>query len=228
VWDLHYPAPISTQHEYPIGAVPHDTPRNPLGPTALPGQYTVKLTVNGQSSTAPLTVKLDPRVKTSFPALQQKFALETRLANALSNCSEAVLEAESLRGQIKKLTPKASGNASEAVKSLDTKLAALLDGPEKPAPTSPRGLKDVNGDIYSLYGIASGNDSVAKDADTAPTSALIAATTKVESEVVPLQKEWNQIKSEIPAVNQRLKAANLSPLRVEMDAGGEESGVDRE
>ena len=228
VWDLHYPAPISAQHEYPIAAVPHDTPRNPLGPTALPGQYTVKLTVNGQSSTAPLTVKLDPRVKTPFPALQQKFGLETRLATALSNSSEAVLEAGSLRKQIKKLTPQPTGNVGDALKSLDTRLATLLDGPEKPNPTSPRGLKDVNGDIYALYGAASGNDSVAKDADAAPTSALSAATSTVEGEVAPLQKSWSEIKSEIPAIEQQLKAANLPPLRVEIDAGVEESGVDRE
>jgi hypothetical protein len=32
VWDLHYPAPDSTRHDYPIAAIPHDTPRFPLGP----------------------------------------------------------------------------------------------------------------------------------------------------------------------------------------------------
>ena len=37
VWDLHYPAPVSTRHDYPIAAIPHDTPRFPLGPTVLPG-----------------------------------------------------------------------------------------------------------------------------------------------------------------------------------------------
>src|SRR5262249_15679507 len=32
VWDLRYATPNSTQHEYPISAVPHKTPRNPRGP----------------------------------------------------------------------------------------------------------------------------------------------------------------------------------------------------
>ena len=39
VWDLHYAAPTSLRHEYPISAVPRDTPRSPLGPNALPGEY---------------------------------------------------------------------------------------------------------------------------------------------------------------------------------------------
>ncbi|MBV9622899.1 MAG: glycoside hydrolase, partial [Acidobacteria bacterium] len=44
IWDLRYPSPLASEHEYPIAAVPHNTPRYPLGPSALPGQYTVRLT----------------------------------------------------------------------------------------------------------------------------------------------------------------------------------------
>jgi photosystem II stability/assembly factor-like uncharacterized protein len=227
VWDLHYPSPVSTQHEYPIAGVPHNTPRNPLGPTALPGQYTVKLTVNRQSLTTPLTVKMDPRVKTLLPALQQKFALESRLANDLSRSSEAVLQAKSLQEQIKKTPNQAAG---DAVKALAAKLTALLDGPEKPAsqPSAPA-LNDVNGDVYSLYGAASGNDSVAKDADTAPTPALLAATTKAESELAPLMKAWEQIKSaDLAAANQKLKAAGATELRLTAKPNAEDNGMDRE
>ncbi len=36
--------PIPLRHEYPIAAIPGDTPRYPLGPTALPGTYTARLT----------------------------------------------------------------------------------------------------------------------------------------------------------------------------------------
>ncbi len=229
VWDLHYPSPVSTQHEYPISSTPHDAPRNPLGPSALPGQYTVKLTVNGQASTVPLTVKLDPRVKATPLALQQKFALETRLANDLSQSSEAVLQAESVRKQIKKLSAQASGGTGDALKSLDAKLAALLDGPEKPARTSVRGLKDMNGDVFSLYGAVSGNDSVAKDADAAPTAAQLSTTAAVEKEIAPHLTNWNQIKAtDLAAINQQLKSANIPELKLEVNPDAAESAVDQE
>ncbi len=81
VWHLHYPAPDSPRHEYPIAAIPGDTPRYPLGPTALPGSYTARLTANAKSYTATFTVRMDPRVQISSASLEKKFQLEMRLAS---------------------------------------------------------------------------------------------------------------------------------------------------
>ncbi|HXM76097.1 MAG TPA: glycoside hydrolase, partial [Thermoanaerobaculia bacterium] len=64
VWDLHSPPPDVLEHEYPISAIPGDTPRHPLGPAALPGAYTVRLSAFGRAWTAPLAVRMDPRVTT--------------------------------------------------------------------------------------------------------------------------------------------------------------------
>src|SRR6185437_1255998 len=52
VWDLRYAPPTTTQHEYPISAIPYRTPRYPLGPLVLPGSYTVRLTADGKTQTA--------------------------------------------------------------------------------------------------------------------------------------------------------------------------------
>src|SRR6185437_1875654 len=73
VWDLRYPEPGAATRDFPISAVPHDTPLEPLGVLALPGAYTVKLTVDGTTLTRPLTVKMDPRASITAPALQQQF-----------------------------------------------------------------------------------------------------------------------------------------------------------
>ncbi len=50
-------APTATHYDYPIAAVPHRTPLAPQGPLVVPGTYTVRLTVDGKSETAPLTVR---------------------------------------------------------------------------------------------------------------------------------------------------------------------------
>src|SRR5439155_1392976 len=75
VWDLHGAPPPALQHEYPISAIPGDTPRDPRGPWVLPGSYTVRLTVDGMTLTQPLAVRMDPRLRPGPGALEQQFAL---------------------------------------------------------------------------------------------------------------------------------------------------------
>jgi photosystem II stability/assembly factor-like uncharacterized protein len=83
VWDLRFPPPLTKQHEYPMTAIPGDTPREPLGPLVLPGTYTVKLTVDGKALTRSLTVKLDPRVRMSPTDLTSQLGLQRRIIAAL-------------------------------------------------------------------------------------------------------------------------------------------------
>jgi photosystem II stability/assembly factor-like uncharacterized protein len=83
VWDLRFSPPLTKQHEYPMTAIPGDTPREPLGPLVLPGTYTVKLTVDGKALTRSLTVKLDPRVRMSPTDLTSQLGLQRRIIAAL-------------------------------------------------------------------------------------------------------------------------------------------------
>ncbi len=100
VWDLRYTTPVATHYEYPISAVPHETPLAPQGLLALPGNYVVRLSVDGKVLTAPLTIKMDPRVTVSKPDLDDLFKLEYELAGKLTRSSEAALQAHSIREQI--------------------------------------------------------------------------------------------------------------------------------
>ncbi len=62
IWDLRYPGGGGGKGGYSMAAIYKDTPSG-QGQMVAPGQYTVKLTVAGQSYVQPLTVKMDPRVK---------------------------------------------------------------------------------------------------------------------------------------------------------------------
>ncbi len=85
-WDMHYdPIPgVSTGRRGggdESGAVPHRTYTGVMSPWVAPGTYTVRLTSNGQTTTQPITVKMDPRVKIT-PEVQRLFALTTQIQNA--------------------------------------------------------------------------------------------------------------------------------------------------
>ena len=221
VWDLRYPAPDSLRYQYPISAVPHDTPRVPLGPLALPGEYTARLTVNGHTFTAPLTVKMDPRVKTPSAALEQQFSLEARLASELTANTEAVRQARSVLDQLHKIGP-SDGALSESIKALGQKVESILKGPTPagaaPAPTLTR----ANEAIGTLYG------SVGQ-ADAAPTTAQVNAAADAEHEFSALMKRWEDVtKSDLPALNAQLKNANLGEISLESKPPTDEAQGDSE
>jgi photosystem II stability/assembly factor-like uncharacterized protein len=211
IWDLHYPTVDSTEHEYPISAIPHDTPRLPLGPRALPGQYSARLTVNGRSYTAALAVKIDPRVKVAPGDLEEQFRLQTRLASDMTRSSQAVREARSVHEQLQKLSPQVTGPSSDSIKALDKKVSEILHGPEDPSDSrSPQpSLNDVNGNINTLYKIADG-------ADAKLTQAEMEAASEAERDLSIVTKSWNEVKTtDLPAVNRQLLGGNLPEIRPE-------------
>ena len=210
LWDLRYPTPLATHYEYPISAVPHDTPRTPLGPVAVPGTYTVRLTVGGQSYTAPLTVRMDPRVKISLADLHQQYDLQVRLATLLTESTKAVTEARSIRDQIKTILLQASGSTKGPIQAFADKLKLVLDGPDKRVPGSQEPtLSRVNGTAGALYAEV---DSV----DAVPTTAQAGGTSSTESDASPLMKQWEQMKTaDLPALNAQLRSAHLPELKLE-------------
>src|SRR5207253_1110227 len=126
VWDLHYPPPEGVTRDYPISAIYYDTPSAPLGPTVLPGVYTVKLTVGGKNFTQPLVVKMDPRVKTPAEGLASMFNISMRSYEGMKQVNVALIEARNLRSQLKSLLERAGqGAPADAIKSLDQKAAAI-------------------------------------------------------------------------------------------------------
>jgi hypothetical protein len=99
VWDLHYARPAGVRLGYPISAIPGNTPVEPRGPWALPGDYTVRLTVDGVTQERTLRVAMDPRVQTPQAALRQQFELSMRIRNAL----DGVAAMESADGDVSRL-----------------------------------------------------------------------------------------------------------------------------
>jgi len=224
VWDLHYPAPNSTRHEYPIAAIPGDTPRLPLGPTALPGSYTVRLTADGKSFTAPFVVKMDPRVKASAAGLEKKFQIEVHLASLLGRTSQAVLQAGSIREPLQKLSQQASGPVRDSVQALQNKLVAVLGAPAGllAPPSNELTLTRVNGQIAVLY-------AQVWQVDAEPTAAQSDAVAASERDAADVMKRWDALQaSDLPALNRALSGAGLPEVKIESDPHHEESNMDEE
>jgi photosystem II stability/assembly factor-like uncharacterized protein len=214
VWDLHYPEPKAQRREYPISAIYRDTPRHPLGPSVLPGEYTVKLTAGGKTYTRTLNVLIDPRVKTPRAGLEQQFALSAEAAEGMTRTFEALGELKKLRAQLKEMRAR-TGLApalAEALATLDRKAAVLESGAAQgatPAPGTPPAPTDFNqlhSSFATLYGVL-------QQADAAPTTQAVAAAADLQRRLREATSSWNELKGrEVESVNTQLRAAGLPPL----------------
>jgi len=212
VWDLHYPEPDVLEHEYPISAIYHDTPRYPLGAAVLPGQYNISLTVGGKHYTQPLHLRMDPRVKTSPDDLRGQFDLDRKIADALHRDYEAVQQVRSLRSQLKSLTERKPGaEIARKVAALEAK-AAALGGDEGGYGTrflsTPEGrsLARLN---TGLRAVLSALDS----ADAAPTTQQSAMFAELERALGEQLGNWEQVKSkDVVDLNSLLKQAGLPAI----------------
>jgi photosystem II stability/assembly factor-like uncharacterized protein len=212
VWHLDGETPHSLFHEFPSSAVPHDTPLYPLGPTVLPGSYTARLTVEGRSITEPLTVRMDPRVKTSPEGLAKQYRLASRIADAMDRNTQAAQEVGALRQQVEKLSKQAAHRpVAQALAALDEKLAALAGetgGPDADMVAGPSGksLVWLGAALFRLYGAVNG-------ADTPPTAAEQSAFTELSQTLEEDLAEWQKVKTvELPALNRELRQAGLPAL----------------
>jgi len=206
VWDLRYPAPLSVTQGYPISAAPHATPRGPQGPLVPPGDYRVRLSVDGRSLEVPLVVKEDPRVTVSEAALERQFGLARSLADSLGTASRALLAARSEQQQIRTLA--ATGPTAAALKRFAMSLARLAAQPAEESESKPS-LAIVEAAIGELYADVT-------RADAAPTAAELDGSNREQAVLADLLRAWGQLQSDLPALNARLAAAGLAKIRPDL------------
>jgi photosystem II stability/assembly factor-like uncharacterized protein len=228
VWDLRETTPTATHYEYPISAVPHRTPQTPEGPLVVPGTYTVRLTADGKTETAPLAVKMDPRVEVSAADLEALHAAQAKMAASLDALAKADLEAHAVMEQISLPQNASAENASPENASLSPGLAPyrkalklLLDGTKGEGEKGRPGMDDVNGEATQLYGQL-------QQADAAPTKALLDAAAHNQEEGEQAVGAWEEFQQkQLPAINEQLRnahrpAVNLNQRPGSMPEGGDE------
>ncbi len=213
IWDLHYPPPAGARRSYPMTAVFRNTPTEPHGPWVLPGEYTVQLTVGGVTKEQPLTVKMDPRVKTLAEGLKQQFNLSMQCYTGMAQAHETSEQVRKLRAQVKELQAKDLEKAlADALADLDQKAAALAGAErrrgERPA-DGPResNLAGLSGELEQLLAVLQG-------ADATPTTQAASAAEDTAKALRDLLGRWKGLTDkDVKAINERLSKAGLPLLK---------------
>jgi photosystem II stability/assembly factor-like uncharacterized protein len=222
VWDLRYEdaarVPNYYLFEYGDGG---------RGPFALPGKYTVRLTVDGKSQTAPLDLKLDPRVQLGQQDLEKQFNLHLQIRDTLSRLYNTVNQMEDLRSQLAGLKKRLPENDSSkqvlaAASDLDQKMVTLRD---EMVQFKIRANEDSLAYPQKLDShLAFLAIVVSEGSDSAPTQAALEQFEKEKKQADEFQARWEALQQTEVAAFQKLAAEQNIHAVVVAPARGEEAG----
>jgi hypothetical protein len=168
--------------------------------------------------TQPLTVKMDPRVKTLAPAMAQQFNLSIEAYEGMQKTAVAVEEIKKLRNQIKATIERAGrGPLAESLSALDKKLAGIggEGRGEAGSPGLPGGTIDVREANFTR--LNNGFSSLLEhlqSADLPPTTPMVEAGAELQRVLTRLQTSWSELRSnDLSTINTQLREANLPELK---------------
>jgi photosystem II stability/assembly factor-like uncharacterized protein len=188
VWDLRYNDPVQIPGAFYAGLPPR-------GPIVMPGNYTIRLTYEGQTHTAPLTIQADPRVKGSLAGLQQKFALAMEVYHDQDVLHRTVNDIRTFKSQVAAALKAGSGTANSAALTAQGNAllqrasqieGALMQVNIKGSEANLNYPGMLNEQIYSFAGLLD-------DADTAPNKEETDTYAGLHSRLGSQLADWNDL-----------------------------------
>jgi hypothetical protein len=183
------------------------------GPVVLPGAYTVRMTVNGQSYRQPLTVVKDPRSAASDADLREQFDFLMRIHDKTTQANDAVKTIRNVKAQLadrsKKMPPDRSTGFASATKAFVDRLSAIESEIYQVKNQSGQDPLNypirLNNKIAALSGVVGGMDSK-------PTSQSYTVFNDLSTQ---LDRQLSAMRGEfimLSPINATLKAAGLPPI----------------
>jgi photosystem II stability/assembly factor-like uncharacterized protein len=217
VWDLHYPAPPGAARDYPIAAVYKDTVSEPLGPWVMPGEYRVRLSVDGKTMERPLVVKMDPRVATPLAELQQQYDLSMQAYLGMIESQKTLGQVRKLLTQVRELKKNVASKAlSKPLDDLEAKLAALEGGSRPGRRFGRRVGGAATASLTSMNGTLGGLLQLLQGTDAAPTTQAVEACKKTQESLAEVMARWREVSTkDVAALNGQLRGAKLPVVAFE-------------
>jgi photosystem II stability/assembly factor-like uncharacterized protein len=209
LWDMHYTPVPNVEPKFPISATYRNTAPAATSPWVAPGDYTVILMVDGKTFSQPLTVAMDPRVKTSGTDLQEQFDVSWQLYQLRLKLAPIGEKFDDIAEQLTKLKTRAAERPD-----ITQKLEAFTQTLMKFGPPHPR--QGASPSFFVLESTAHLFDDIQR-ADAAPTAATKAAAADLEAKAEPAIVAWHKLlASDLPALNRQLKKAGFAEINMEL------------
>jgi hypothetical protein len=205
LWDMHFAPLEGVDPEYPMTAVFQKTAPQPTGPWIMPGNYSLVLSAGGKSFTQPLTVKMDPRVKSSAADLAKQFDLSKALYVLRAGLQPIGKSFASLAAELTKAKEKAGEKPiKQKIEEFVKKLQEFAN-PDQVRAGQALEL-DVLNKVEKLFGDL-------QEVDAAPTSQAQAAALDLQGKARSVMERWPTISHEVGALNSELESAGIEKIK---------------
>ena len=247
-WDLRYDSPTLVALRTDAPDNPHiwEEPRfrgkdsRPIthwgiegsqsGPLVAPGKYTVRLTVDGKSSTQPLTIVRDPKAPGADADIDKSVAMLLRIRDDITSTSDMVNQIEWMRKQLDDVAKSLHDQKEKAdlLKSVEGMQKKLQDVEFKLI-----SKVEANSDdkyyvaAYKVYlnliwlnaEVGTGGGDVAGGADFAPTATDGEILGMIERDLTTAKADYkNLMDKDVPAFNKSLAEHGVIPLAAAIPA----------
>jgi hypothetical protein len=194
-----------------------------VGPIVVPGKYTVKLTVDGQSFTQPIEIMKDPKIATSVADLDLSVKLQLRLRDDISAAADMVNAIEVMRKQLEDVTKAYKNDKSKEallkqVSEMDKKLfdveAKLLEPAQMTSDDKyfQQAYRVYMNLIWLNGEVGPGAGDVSGGADFPPTDTSVNVMESIEKDLNAAKADYkNLMDRDVPAFNRAIGSA-ITPL----------------
>jgi len=184
------------------------------GHRVLPGEYTVKLTVDGNSHTQPLTVEQPASTRQDPAALQAQTQLMQQIIGLQTEVAKAQADVAHLRTRLQSLQRQAAGKKGIAADiAVVDKQAREIEGHAPPPLADTTGVGDAAPATNSLMGLAQilgGISKTTQESSGAPTAARVSGLDKMRQIVSATLARWDQFKTkDVAQLDVKLRLAGL-------------------
>ena len=192
-----------------------------VGPIAAPGQYTVRMTVDGQTYTQPLTVLRTPDSHADDAALQSSVRLQLKVRDDITAVSNMTNQLEWMRRQLEDESKVAAGKQN--LIQLIAGITKKLEDVEYQLITRADALSDDKyfQTAYNLYQnflwlngeIGTGAGDVQGSGDWGATETAIGLVLDLEKTLEKVKGEYKTVmEKDVPGYNKAIEGTGLKPL----------------
>ena len=193
------------------------------GPKVAPGNYQVKLTVDGSTMTETFEVKPDPRLTTTAGDYARQLDLSLKIRDKLNETHNAIIQIRDVKKQVDDLVKRLAGQTNakpiaDAGAALTRKLSEIEEAIYQTKNQSSQDPLNfpirLNNKLAALGGVVS-------QAEAAPNEQSYAVYEELVAQInAQLSKMSQIVKTDVPAFNQLVRDQNIPAIVVKPATSG--------